>query len=78
MRKKKYAEILLHYRQLFIKGNIIIGEWKYLVWKFSFIIADFSLNATLFIGGVECMLQCNGNVTGHNIIPYFNTKYAVM
>ena len=25
--KKKYAEILLHYRQLFIKGDIIIGEW---------------------------------------------------
>ena len=26
-KEKKYAEILLHYRQLFIKDNIIIGEW---------------------------------------------------
>ena len=25
--EKKYAELLLHYRQLFIKGNVIIGEW---------------------------------------------------
>ena len=24
---KKYAEILLHYRWLFVKGDIIIGEW---------------------------------------------------
>ena len=24
---KKYAEILLRYKQLFIKGNIFIGEW---------------------------------------------------
>ena len=24
--KKKYAEILLHYRQLFVKGNVFIGE----------------------------------------------------
>ena len=26
-KKNKYAEILLHYRWLFIKGDIIIGEW---------------------------------------------------
>ena len=25
--EKKYAEILLCYRQLFIKGNVFIGEW---------------------------------------------------
>ena len=25
--KKRYAEILLHYRWLFIKGDVIIGEW---------------------------------------------------
>ena len=44
--KKKYVEIFLHYRQLFVKGNVIISEWKYLVWRFSFIIANFSLKAT--------------------------------
>ena len=26
--EKKYAEILLHYRQLFIKGDVFIGEWS--------------------------------------------------
>ena len=24
--EKKYAEILLHYRQLFVKGDVFIGE----------------------------------------------------
>ena len=24
---KKYVEILLHYRWLFIKGGVFIGEW---------------------------------------------------
>ena len=44
--EKKYAEILLRYRWLFIKGNVFIGEWVHLVWLFSFIIANFSLKAT--------------------------------
>ena len=26
-KEKKYAEILLCYRQLFVKGNIIVGKW---------------------------------------------------
>ena len=25
--EKKYVEILLHYRQLFVKGDVFIGEW---------------------------------------------------
>ena len=25
--KKKFVEILLHYRWLFIKADVIIGEW---------------------------------------------------
>ena len=50
---KKYAEILLHYRWLFIKGNIIIGEWEifgagvFLCYSHLFIKGDF------VIGGVE-------------------------
>ena len=44
--KKKYAEIFLCYRWLFAKGNIFIGEGKYLVQMFSFVIADFLLKAT--------------------------------
>ena len=27
LKQKKYAEILLCYRWLFIKGNVFIGEW---------------------------------------------------
>ena len=30
-KKKKYAEILLRYRRLFVKGDVIIGEQVYLV-----------------------------------------------
>ena len=39
--KKKYAEILLCYRLLFVKGNIIIGEWGIFGLEISFVIADF-------------------------------------
>ena len=39
--EKKYAEILLCYRQLFVKGNVFIGEWGIFVWRFSFITAIF-------------------------------------
>ena len=28
---KKYVEIFLHYRQLFVKGNVFIGEWEIFV-----------------------------------------------
>ena len=43
---KKYVKILPHYRWLFIKGDVFIGEWVYLVQRFSFVIADFSFKAT--------------------------------
>ena len=52
--KKKYAQILLCYRQLFVKGNIIIGEWGifgvliFLRYSRSFVKGDF------VIGRVEC------------------------
>ena len=52
--KKKYVEILLHYRWLFIKGNIFIGEKGifgaevFLRYRWFFIKSDFA------IGGVEC------------------------
>ena len=44
--KKKYAEILLHYRWLFVKGDIIISEWGIFGVEISFVIADISLKAT--------------------------------
>ena len=52
--EKKYAETFLHYRQFFVKGNIIMGEWEIFAVEVSFIIADFLLKATLLLGGVEC------------------------
>ena len=54
-KEKKYAEILLQYRQLFVKGNIIIGEWGifgveiFLCYSWFFVKGDF------VIGGVECV-----------------------
>ena len=56
--EKKYAEIFLHYRWLFIKGDIFIGEWEvfgtevFLCYSQFFIISDF------VIDGVECILVC--------------------
>ena len=44
--ENKYAEILLHYRWLFIKGDVFIGEWGIFGAEFSFVIANFSLKAT--------------------------------
>ena len=37
---------MLRYRWLFVKGDVFIGEWVHLVGRFSFVIANFSLNAT--------------------------------
>ena len=44
--EKKYAEILFRYGRLFVKDADIIVNGVYLVWRFSFVIADFSLKAT--------------------------------
>ena len=52
--EKTFAEIFLHYRQLFIKGNVFIDEWEifgaevFLHYSQFFIIGDF------IIDGVEC------------------------
>ena len=44
--KKKYAEILFHYRWLFFKGNVIIGEWGIFGVEIFLVIADFLLKVT--------------------------------
>ena len=52
--KKKYVEILLSYRQLFVKGDVFIGEWGifhaevFLHYSWFFIKGDF------IKGRVEC------------------------
>ena len=53
--EKKYAEILLHYRWLFIKGNVIIGEWGIFGVEIFLHYSQFFIKADFIIGGVECM-----------------------
>ena len=66
--EKKYAEILLHYRWLFIKGNVFIGEWGIqCIWcrGFPFVIANFFVKGDFVIGRVECIW--NGHIPKANI-----------
>ena len=56
--EKKYVEIFLHYRQLFLKGDVIIGERGifgvelFLLYSQCFVQDDF------IIGRVECIVLC--------------------
>ena len=52
---KKYVEILLHYRQLFIKGDVIIGEWGIFGVEIFLCYSQFFIKGDFVIGGVECM-----------------------
>ena len=52
--KKKYAEILLHYRWLFIKGDIIIGEWGIFGVGIFLHYSQFFIKGDFIIGVVEC------------------------
>ena len=51
--KKKYAEIFLHYRQLFIKGDVIIGEWEIFGAEVFLHCNQFFIKGNFIIGGVE-------------------------
>ena len=57
--KKKYAEIFLRYRWLFIKSNVVIGEWKIYGAELSFLYSRFFRQRQLHIGGV-CVIP-SGN-----------------
>ena len=52
--EKKYAEILLHYRQLFIKGDVIIGEWEIFGVEVFLCYSQFFVKGDFVIGRVEC------------------------
>ena len=54
---KTYVEILLHYRQLFIKGDIIIGEWTIFGVKIFLCYSQFFNKGDFVIGGVECIFR---------------------
>ena len=53
--EKKYAEILLNYRQLFVKGNVIIGEWGIIGAEILFRYSQFFIKCNFVIGGVVCI-----------------------
>ena len=52
--KKKYVEILFYYRWLFVKGNIIIGEWGIFGVGIFLHNSPFFIKGDFIIGGVEC------------------------
>ena len=53
--KKKYAEILLHYSQLFIKDDVFIGEWDAFGAEVFLCYSQFFIKGNFFIGRVECI-----------------------
>ena len=58
--KKKYAlKILLHYRQPFIKGNIIIGEWEIFGAEVFLHYSQFVIKGDFIIGRDECKCFCS-------------------
>ena len=56
--EKKYAKILLHYRQLFVKGNVFIGEWGIFGAEVFLCYSRFFVKGDFVIGGVECICAC--------------------
>ena len=52
--KKKYAEILLHYRQLFVKDDVFIGEWHVFGAEVFLHYSHFFVKCNFVIGRVEC------------------------
>ena len=52
--KKNMQEILLCYRQLFIKGNVFIGEWGIFGAEVFLCYSQFFVKGDFIIGGVEC------------------------
>ena len=55
LKRKKYAEILLRYRQLFVKGDVFIGEWDVFGAEVFLRYSQFFVKGDFIIGGVECM-----------------------
>ena len=53
--EKNYAEILLRYRQLFVKGNVFIGEWGIFGVEVFLHYRQFFIKGDFIIGRVECI-----------------------
>ena len=55
--KKKYVEILLHYRWLFIRGDVIICEWGIFSVDIFLHYSWFFIKGNFIIGRVQCTLH---------------------
>ena len=55
----KKMEIFLHYRWLFIKGNVFIGEWEIFDAEVFLCYSQFFIKGDFVIDGVECNLFIN-------------------
>ena len=53
--KKKYAEILLRFRWLFVKGDAFIGEWGIFGAEVFLRYSQFFIKGDFVIGRVECI-----------------------
>ena len=53
--EKKIVEILFHYRQLFIKGDVFIGEWGIFGAEVFLCYSRFFVKGDFIIGRVECI-----------------------
>ena len=53
-------EILLHYRQLFFKGDVLIGEWGIFGAEVFFHYSQFFIKGDFVIGRVECRSNSRG------------------
>ena len=59
--EKTYAEIFPCYRWLFVKGNIIIGEWEIFGAEVFLHHSQFFIKGNFVIDGVECTVQNRWN-----------------
>ena len=55
-------EIFLHYRWLFIKGDVFIGEWEIFGAEVFLCYSQFFVKGDFVIDGVECMLMSVGHL----------------
>ena len=70
---KKYVQILLCYRQLFVKGDIIIGEWDIFGVEIFLHYIQFFVKGDFIIGGVECNVLA---ISTHNRCSGSSVRYV--
>ena len=74
---KKYVEILLHYRWLFIKGDVFIGERDIFGAEVFLHYKQFFIKSNFVIGRVEyiCSFHINGKLFIPCLVDIFLSPY---